>query len=100
MPHLTFRPILIDCINIPKFKNNDTSRRKCTSGASRGWEWASERSVFQWKAFLDNILVSLFETCAFEFGLGRRALQVANTAGMNQTRKSDLGLSRSLPAKL
>ena len=31
-----FRPILIDCINISKFENNDTSRWECTGGGFKG----------------------------------------------------------------
>ena len=31
---------LIDDINISKFLENDTSRYKCTSGDSRGWDLA------------------------------------------------------------
>ena len=36
-----FRPVLIDCINILKFKNNDMSRCECTGedfkGVGMGW---------------------------------------------------------------
>ena len=35
-----YRPNLIDDINISKFLENDTSRYKCTSGDSRGWDSA------------------------------------------------------------
>ena len=31
-----FRSVLIDCINISKFKNNDTSRCGCTGGEFKG----------------------------------------------------------------
>ena len=32
-----FRSVLINCINILKFKNNDTSKYECIGGDSRGW---------------------------------------------------------------
>ena len=31
-----FTPILIDCINISKFKNNDSSKCRCTGGGFKG----------------------------------------------------------------
>ena len=32
-----FRSVLINCINILKFKNNDTNKYECIDGDSRGW---------------------------------------------------------------
>ena len=56
-----FRPILIDCINISKFKNTDMRRCECTGWGLRGWEWSGGgTSVFLWETFLVFIIFILF----------------------------------------
>ena len=38
--NIILRPNLINYINISKFLDNEMSRRKCTGGNSRRWDWA------------------------------------------------------------
>ena len=41
-----FRPVLIDAIDIPKFKSIDKSRWECTIGDSMRREWAGGGHLF------------------------------------------------------